>query len=388
MSTKFPLIFLMALFLAACKSKPAAPPERSFPVHVGQVVTREIPLQIEAIGNVTAPQLVQIRAQVSGKIEKSYVEQGAFVREGELLFNIEPYPFQAALDSAVANLQRDEANLVYARQTLERFGKLIDKEFISKNAYEQYQRDVAIGEAAVAQDKAQIEIAKINLGYAFIRAPWDGRIGNFNTYPGNIVGPNDTISLTDLRQMRPIEVDFTIPQTEFQRLKEYREKNPFRVDAYLPGEKEGEGHQGVMDFMDNHVDLATGTILLKGEFPNEDLALWPGEFATVRLVLEKIPNALLVPSPAVQIGQQGHYVYVVKGDRVELRVVEIGERYENGTLTHIKSGVTADEIVVTDGQINLKPKAKVTIAQPKAEPVPLVPQKGSAETSVKGNASS
>lgn len=356
------LVFLM-LLCTACKSAPQPPPERSFPVHVGKVIVKDVPLQIESIGNVTAPQIVQIRAQVTGKLEKVYVEEGAFVKQGELLYNIEPYPFQSALESAVSNLQRDEANLVYAKATLERFGKLIDKEYISKQAYEQYVRDVATGEAAVLQDKAQIELAKINLGYAYIHAPWDGRIGNFNIDPGNIVGPNDAIPLTDLRQFRPIEVNFTLSQEEFQKLRAHPEKNPFTVYAYLPGISEG--IQGTIDFFDNHVDLATGTILLKGVFPNEDLALWPGDFVTVKLIVETIRNATLVPSPSVQIGQQGHYVYVVKGDRVELRVVEIGETYEG--LTLIKKGVEPGETVVTDGQINLKPNAKITIVDPKAQ---------------------
>lgn len=354
-------LFILLFLCTACGQKPAPPPERSFPVYVGKVTIKDIPLEIETIGNVTAPQSVQIRAQVSGKLEKVYVLEGAFVKEGELLYNIEPYPFQAALESAVATLQRDEANLLYAKETLDRFAKLVDKEYVSKQNYEQYQRDVAVGEAAVIQDKAQIEIAKINLGYAYIHAPWDGRIGNFNIDPGNIVGPNDSIPLTDLRQFRPIEVNFTISQEDFQKLKQKTGDDAYKVFAFLPNEPEG--YEGVIDFFDNHVDTATGTILLKGLFPNEDLALWPGEFATVKLVLKTIPNAILVPSPSVQIGQQGHYVYIVKGDRAELRLVEIGETY--GNLTHIITGVNPDETVVTDGQINLKPNAKLTISEPK-----------------------
>lgn len=354
-------LLILLLLCTACGQKPATPPERSFPVHVGKVTVKDIPLQIETIGNVTAPLSVQIRAQISGKLEKVYMQEGAFVKAGELLYNIEPYPFQAALESAVANLQRDEANLLYAKETLDRFAKLVDKEYVSKQSYEQYQRDVATGEAAVMQDKAQIEIAKINLGYAYIHAPWDGRIGNFNIDPGNIVGPNDAVPLTDLRQVRPIEVNFPISQEEFQGLKQKTGDDAYKVFAYLPGISEG--YEGTIDFFDNHVDLATGTILLKGIFPNEDLSLWPGEFATVRLVLKTLPNAILVPSSSVQIGQQGHYVYVVKGDRAEFRLVEIGDTYDNQV--HIIKGVNPDEIVVTDGQLNLKPDAKVTIAEPK-----------------------
>ena len=354
---KYLLIFL--LLCTSCGKKEQAPPEKNYPVRVGQVVEQDIPLQIETIGNVTAPRTVQVRPQVTGKLEKVYVTKGAFVKEGELMYNIEPYPFQAALKSAVATLQRDEANLAYSKATLERFEKLVNKDYVSKQNYDQYVRDVAVGEALVSQDKAQVDIAKINLGYAYIHAPWNGRIGNFNLDVGNIVGPNDTIPLTELRQFRPIEVNFTITQEQFQMLKQHPERNPYTVYAYLPGH--AAGYQGVVDFFDNHVDTVTGTILLKGLFQNEDLALWPGEFATIRLILETIPNATLVPSGSVQIGQQGHYVYIVNGDRVELRLVEIGDVYRE--LTLVKKGVKVGETVVTDGQINLKPNAKITVPE-------------------------
>lgn len=353
--------FLLILLLCVSCKKTAGPPEKSYPVRVDKVVEQDVPLQIETIGNVTAPRTVQIRPQVTGKLEKAYIPEGSFVKEGDLMFNIEPYPFQAALDSANATLKRDEANLSYSKATLERFEKLINKDYISKQNYDQYVRDVAVGEALVMQDKAQVEIAKINLGYAYIHAPWDGRLGNFNINEGNIVGPNDSIPLTDLRQVRPIEVNFTITQEQFQRLKQHQEQNPYTVFAYLPGQVAG--FKGTVDFLDNRVDTVTGTILLKGIFPNENLELWPGEFATVRLIVETIPNATLVPTSSVQIGQEGHYVYIVNGDRVELRLVEVGDVYRE--LILIKKGVKPGETVVTDGQINLKPDAKVTIYEPK-----------------------
>lgn len=360
-SSIFSSILLLAFILGGCKSQEVNPPVREYPVKVAEVVTRSVPVYIDTIGNVTAVVTAQLRAQISGKLQQVHVAEGAFVKKGDLLYTIEPDLFQAAVDSAAAALQKDEALLVLAKETRDRYSKLVTQDYVSKLNYDQYVTNVATTEAQVALDKAALDTARINLGYAFIHAPWDGKIGSFNVDPGNLVSPTDTVPLTDLRQITPIEVDFSITQEQYEALQAKGPTKNYPVEALLPGEVEG--HEGTIFFFDNHVDVTTGTILVKAYVPNEDLALWPGEFARVRILLNTLENALLVPSIAVQIGQQGKYVYVLKPDQtVELRTVK--EAGREGGFTILSEGVKLGETVITDGQINLKKGVKVKIVKP------------------------
>lgn len=354
------LLLLFLLLLTSCNRVPPKPPEKSYPVHITEVFQKDVPIKVETIGNITPPQIVQVRPQITGKLQSIEVMQGSFVKAGQLLFIIEPEPFQAALDRALAILKKDEANWVYAKDALERYSKLVDQNYVSQLNYAQIVRDAAVGEAQVMQDRADVELAQINLDYCYIRAPWDGRIGFFNAFPGNIVSPTDAAPLTQLRQIIPIEVDFTISQEIFQKLKELEKDRKFVVEAYLPGEKTA--HIGSIASYDNNVDLTTGTLGVKANFDNKDLALWPGEFVRVSIEIDQRPNAILVPTAAVQIGQQGHYAFVLNNEgRVDLRVVEVGGTYQ--TFTIVNKGLSPGEKVVTDGQINLKQGSKVTVQQ-------------------------
>lgn len=358
---------ILASLLGGCKKQETKPAGRIFPVKTGQVTVQTVPIFIETIGNVTQPMTTQLRAQINGKLQAVHIDEGAFVKQGDLLYTIEPDLFQAALDNAQATLKRDEALLELAKETRERFSKLVTQDYVSKLNYDQYVTNVATAEAQVLIDKANVDTARINLGYTYIHAPWDGKIGNFNVDPGNLVAPTDTVPLTDLRQIQPIEVDFTMSQDQFGKLEARGSTENYPVEVFLPGETKG--RIGNIFFFDNHIDLTTGTILSKAAFPNEDFALWPGEFVRVKVLLENIENALLVPSSAVQIGQQGKFIYVLKPDQtVELRLIKEVGTYKG--LSIIEDGIKQGETVITDGQLNLKNGTKVKVVSTPGNPSP------------------
>lgn len=348
---------LLALYLSGCSSS-SKPPSRAFPVIVAEVTQEDVPVYLEAIGNVYSWSTVQVRAQVSGKLLKAHVQQGQDVKKGDQLFTIDPKPYQAALDKAKAILQKDEATLAFDKQKVTRYQELVKKNYVAQLTYDQYATDVKTLEAQVAFDKADVDLNTINLAYCYILSPIDGRISQFTVDPGNIVTPNDTTPITEIRQITPANVQFALPQKDFQEVKKiFKQTIKFEV---LLQESKAPIQTGEVYFIDNHVDLSTGTILLKGRVENKERILWPGEFVRVRLLLKTTPKAILVPPGAVQVGQQGKYVYVLKADNtVDLRIVTTGVRYNNRIV--IEKGLNPHEIVVVDGQINLRPGIKVSV---------------------------
>lgn len=351
--------FACMILLAGC-SKPA--PKRELPpvrVEVNEVVQKDIPLFIETIGNVYETSLVQIRPQAQGILLKASVEQGQIVQEGDLLFEIDPKSYQAALDQAKANLMRDQALLEIAQITVKRNADLLKKDFISKLAYEQYEANVKQAEGQVEADKAAIQTAQINLNYTKIFSPISGKVSLYNVYPGNLVVINDPNFLIEIRQITPIDVRFTLPQRDFQELQKHHEIKDLPFQVFLPSEDD-KPFTGTLYFFDNHIDLNTGTLLLKGRIANEDHVLWPGEFVRVRLMLKTEENAIVAPYSAIQIGQKGHYVFLVQPDQtVKVADVVVGQRLDSVVI--IQSGLKAGDKVVTNGQLNLRSGAKVEV---------------------------
>ena len=350
--------------LSSCSRIGSARPDQKkpqgagVPVRVQRAAEKEMAVQIRAIGNVQPYSKVTIRSQVTGQLVKVHFQEGQEVKRGDLLCTIDPRPAQAALDQAKANLARDEALLENARIEFDREKKLLDSALISQDDFDKARANLDTLKATADADRAAITNAELNLEYTSIRSPVDGVTGNLFIHPGNIVKAPDDSILT-INQIHPIYVSFGVPEQELPVIKRELREKPLDVEATF--QNMGiTAPQGQLSFIDNTVDPTTGTIQLKATYTNEDNALWPGQFVQVAVTLSKRPRAVVVPSPAVQTGQNGDFVYVVKADQtVEMRPVTIGTSRDGETV--VESGLKADETVVTDGQLRLVPGVKVDI---------------------------
>lgn len=356
-------LLLSVGLLAGCSSENTAGkvPMRSaypaVPVTVATASTKSVPVRLHAIGTVEAYSTVTIKSQVDGIIQKVHFREGQDVKAGDLLFSIDPRPFQAQLDQAQANLARDAAQAKNAQAQAARYASLYQSGIVSKDQYDTYQTNFAALQAAVRADKAAVETAKLNLSYCTIRSPIDGRTGSLLVHAGNLIKVNDT-SLLVINRIEPIYVDFSVPEQDLEDIKKFMAERRLPVEAAVAHDPNRV--EGVLDFVNNSVDNSTGTIMLKGLFSNHRRRLWPGQFVDVYLQLTSQPDATVVPSQAVQTGQKGLYIYVVKSDKtVEVRPVQVGSTYQGDTV--IEKGITPGDEVVTDGQLLLRPGAKVTI---------------------------
>jgi len=348
----------LALALAACR-KDAPPPRASVPVTVAPAVTRSVPYEISAMGFVTPLQTVAVRSQVSGTMLRVGFLEGDEVQKGQLLFEIDPRPFQAALDQALAVLAKDRAQLVNARQEVTRYQTLVQNDLATQEQFDQFKANADAAEAAVTADSAAVQTARLNLEYTTIRAAIAGRTGNLLLREGNLVPANGTTPLVVINQLRPIAVAFSVPEKYLGDIQHFSAQHRLPVTA-RPSDDTTATLNGQLTFLNNQVDTATGTIQLKATFTNEDRRLWPGEFVPVRLVLNVV-NALTVPSQAIMTGQSGTYVYVVNPvDRTaRAQNVTVGRSAEDYVV--VDSGLTSGQMVVTDGQLRLVPGAKVEV---------------------------
>jgi len=346
--------------LAACGAKDDKPaPRPPVPIRATVALQKTVPVQIRAIGNVEAFNTVSIKAQVSGVVAKVHFREGQDVRKGDLLFTIDPRPFEASLKQAEATLAKDRAQLRNAREQVKRYGSLLKDGIVTPEQYDQLETTAEALEATIAADRAAVDNARIQLGYCFIRSPITGRTGNLAVDVGNLVKANDLPILVTINQVFPIYATFTVPERDMVELRRYLRQG-LKVEASVTGD-ETAGESGTISFLDNAVDTATGTIKVKGTFANGNHRLWPGQFVTVVITLTSLPNAVVVPSQAVQTGQQGQFLFVVKPDQtVEMRPVTVGTTI--GSETVISSGVKPGDRVVTDGQVRLTPGAKVVEA--------------------------
>lgn len=331
--------------------------DATVPVTVGTVVQKAMPVQLSVIGNVEPFSSVQVKSQVQGEILSVHFKEGDDVRKGDLLFNIDPSPFQATLAQAEANLARDSAQAENAQQELKRYADLVKRGIVPQEQYDTARTTAATYEASMKADQATIDNAKLQLDYCSIRAPISGRTGALLVHAGNLVKPND-VPLVVINQISPIYVSFAVPEAQLPQIKQYRAAGTLHVRATIPNDNNAPA-DGVISFVDNAVDPTTGTIKLKGTFTNSEHRLWPGQFVNIVLTLTTQPNAIVVPSQAIQTGQQGQYVFVVKADQtVESRNIVVARTMD--TQTVISSGLKPGETVVTDGQLRLVPGAKVS----------------------------
>jgi len=334
------------------------PPDYSAPVTAATATLATVPIQVHAIGNVEAYSTVSVKAQVAARVEKAYFTEGQDLRKGDLLFTLDRRPFDTALQQAEANLAKDQAQLENAKAEADRYTKLFQEGIVSKEQYDSMRTNADAFAASVRADRAAIEKAKIDLSYCTIQAPIDGRTGALLVHPGNLVKDNDA-ALVVVNQIHPIYATFSVPEQHLADIKRYQSQGPLRVEAAIPTQEQKPA-QGVLTFVDNAVDSTTGTIKLKGTFQNPDNRLWPGQFVNVALTLTTQSNAVVVPSQAVQTGQVGQYLFVVKGDMTaEYRPVVAGSTFAGETV--IQKGVQAGETIVTDGQLRVVPSMKVAI---------------------------
>jgi membrane fusion protein, multidrug efflux system len=327
------------------------------PVTAGTVATQDVPVFLNGIGTVQAYNMVAIKSRVDGQIVKVDFREGQEVKEGEPLFQIDPRPFQAALEQAQAAKQKDEAQLAGAQLDLERYEKLIGSGWQTRQSYDQQKATVGQLQAAIKGDEAQINTAKLNLSYSDIRSPIDGRLGAKLVDKGNLVHANDNTPLLTITEVKPIFVSFTSPQETLDAVRENQNKGPLAVQAFS-GDGKTQLAEGKLTLIDNAIDQATGTIHLKARFDNEDERLWPGEFVSLRLILSTRRGVATVPQQTVQAGPNGHYAYVIKPDNtVERRTVEVASIQDG--IAVITKGLAAGERVVVDGQFRLTEGVRV-----------------------------
>ena len=352
------LIYYASLLacLAGC-SKPAPKATPPHLVSTTQPTTCTVPIYREYVGHVVANINVDVMSQASGVITQQRFVEGQEVKRGDLLLVIDPRPYEAALAKAEAELAQTYASLQYNREKTTRYASLVQKDFVSQLNYDQYVTSVKEDEAHIKQNEADIEQAKINLGYCYIIAPMDCVTGKLQVKPGNYVDAMANTVLTTLTQIQPILIDFFVPETDLFLIQEQQQKGNLTLYAY-PDPDHKRSFKGELTLINNEVNTQTGSILLEGTFANEEKLLWPGHFIDIRLILKSQKDALLVPTEAIMIGQSGHYVFVVNNKSlVEKRMVKVGQKYD--TMTSLLTGVTEKDRVVIEGQLNLYPGMKV-----------------------------
>ena len=367
MRTTAALLAVSAVALLLGCSEKKAPAPAAVPVVVAQAVTRPMPVRVQAVGNILAAESVSVRSQVTGPLADVRFTEGQDVQQGQVLFTIDPRPFQAQLEQAQAELTRVQASAQFARREAARYQELFKQGLVARSQQEQVTSNASAAEAMARAARSAVETARLQLSYATIRAPLSGRSGRVLVDRGNLVQANAT-DLVVINQVRPIEVSFTVPADSVNEIRRRAAANELEVAAIQAGDTTPAA--GRLTFIDNRVDPQTGTIQLKATFPNDDARLWPGQFATVVVTLGVENDAIVVPSAAVQTGQQGTYVFVVKPDSTaESRPVTVARQL--GEETVVTKGVAPGETVVIDGQLRLAPGVRVAAqsqAQPSASP--------------------
>jgi membrane fusion protein, multidrug efflux system len=394
----FPLALATSVFalgLCGCghqngnanKTQRVLPPT---PVTIAKAEMRDIPLQVRQIGSVEPVAVIAVKAQINGELERVLFKEGQDVKKDQELFEIDPRPYQQALDQATAaldkdtalvaqaeaNMARDRAQAANAKIQAKRYAGLAEEGVVSKDQNDSYQTTAQVqdesvradqaaltsAKASVVADRSAIETAKLNLSYCYIRSPIDGRAGSLLLQAGNLVKANDTNALVNINQLQPVYVTFSAPEQLLPEIRRYSSEHPLAVTAsgVVDGSDRTVSATGQLSFIDNIVDSTTGTIKLKATFPNTDHTLWPGQFLNVVMTLRTLNHATVVPSEAIQAGQKGQFAFVVKPDQtVETRLVTVGQTIDSDIV--VETGISPGETVVTDGQLRLFPGARIRV---------------------------
>jgi multidrug efflux system membrane fusion protein len=365
------LFACLPLFTAGCASEDAAATAGArnggrgagaggaVPVTVAAVVRKTVPIEISVIGAAEPFSSVAIRSQITGQLNTVTFTEGDDVKAGQVLFTLDRRPLEAAAEQAQANLERDVAQAANAAAQFKRYQDLADRGIATKEQVDTARTSMTALNATVNADRAALENTQVQLQYATITATISGRTGALQVHEGNLVRANDTTPLVVINQIAPISVSFAIPEARLPELKKYMSQGTLRVTA-TPPKDDAPPAVGKISFVDNQVDQTTGTIRLKGTFSNEDRRLWPGQFLNVIVTLTSDPNAIVVPTAAVQAGQQGPYVFIVKDDKtVDMRSVVVSRTSASETV--LASGVKPGETVVTDGHLRLVPGSRISV---------------------------
>jgi multidrug efflux system membrane fusion protein len=364
----FCLFFLPIIFiggLVSCSDNNKGKTQRTPAiVSVKYVSQKTIPFEIRQVGTVEAYATVAVKAQVTGRLEKVHFKEGQFVKKGDLLFTVDPRQQQAAVRQAEAALARDKAQFENAREDEKRYAELLKKGYISRQQYDTARTNTIALEAVAAASLANLEAAKTQLSYYYIHSPISGLAGDILMHAGNMIkATDDNKALTTINQIEPIFVSFAVPEQSLPEIRKYMAIHALPIEVFANKSDIDPLDRGVLTFVDNTVDSTTGTIKLKGTFNNRDHKLWPGQFVTAALKLYEEEKAIVVPSEAVQTGQDGHYVYVVKEDlSAEYRPVTVSRTYRNESI--ITQGVKLGERIVIDGHLRVVPGGKVQIKEP------------------------
>jgi multidrug efflux system membrane fusion protein len=355
----FTLSIVLMSFLPACSKKSGLPPKPPTPVIASTVVQKTVPVQIRVIGNVEAYSTVSVKSQIGGILTNVHFKEGQDVNKGDLLFTIDPRPYEATLRQAEANLEKDTAQLENAREEVRRYAELVKKGYVAQEQYDQIRTNAASFDAIVNADRAVVENARLQLKYCYLYSPITGRTGNLFANEGNLIKANADNPMVVVNQIQPIYVTFSAAEQYLPEIKKYMSSGKVLVKAFIT-KGEDNPEEGILTFVDNTVDVATGTIKLKATFANKGKRLWPGQFVDIVMILTTQPNALVIPSQAIQTGQKGQYVFVIKNDlSVEDRPITVGRTLNSETV--VEKGLQAGEKVVTDGQLRLVPGAKIEI---------------------------
>jgi membrane fusion protein, multidrug efflux system len=336
----------------------------AIPVLVATAARKTMAIQLRAVGNVEAFSTVSVKSQITGVLTEAHFKEGQNVKKGQLLFTIDPRPLEAVLKQAEANLARDAAQLQNAREQARRYAELFKKQYVSQEQYEQIRTNADALEATVEADKAAVENARVQLSYCYIYSPIDGQVGSLLVNEGNLVRVNDAAPLVVINQVTPINVTFSVPEQNLADIRRHMATGSLKVEARFQSD-EARAEQGILAFIDNAVDRTTGTIKLKAEFKNAEKRLWPGQFINVALTLSTQADAVVVPLEAVQVGQEGQHVFVVKPDNsVEVRPVVVARTDEGEAV--IASGLQPGEKIVREGQFLLGPESRIEVKDDKS----------------------
>lgn len=359
---------LTGFLLPACSGGKEPPKPPPVPVVVAEAVQKTVPVQVRTIGNVEPYATVSIKARVGGELQQVNFKEGQDVKKGDLLFVIDPRTWEAALKEAQARLARDKALANKARVDAVRYAELVRREFVSREQYEQAGATSESLQATVQADEKSVESARLQVSYCYIHAPLTGRTGNLLADQGNLIKADADKAMVVINQVQPIYVSFSVPEQYLPDIKKYMAAEKIKVQAIIATDEKNPA-EGILTFINNTVDIATGTILLKATFDNKDKRLWPGQFVNTVMTLTTEPDAVVVPSQAIQTGQAGQFVFVINPDlTAETRPVVVGRSMDGEVV--VKQGVKAGEIVVTDGQLRLVPGAKVEVKKPEGPAKP------------------
>src|SRR5882672_5223674 len=330
------------------------------PVTVAKAVQKPMPITIQGIGTVIAASTVSVRAQITGEMTSVNFKEGEDVEKGQVLVTLDKRPFEAALQQAQATLDRDTAQAANARSQAARYQDLLQRGIATAEQVDTMRTQAAALDATVAADRANVQTAQVQLTYATITAPMSGRTGLLQVHPGNLVRAQDTQPIVTINKITPVYVSFSVPEAQLPALKRFIAAQGTLPASALAPTDSGRPSTGRVNFIDNAVDPTTGTIKVKGTFPNGDRRLWPGQFVNVTVTLTSDSNAIVVPAVAVQTGQQGTYVFVVRPDQtVELRPVTVARLA--GDETVVQTGVSSGDTVITDGHLRLVPGSRISV---------------------------